>query len=245
MKLNNEITVPATVEEAWDVMLDVGRIAPCLPGAAIEEGDGESWKGTMKVKIGPITAAYEGTIKIAEADEQARRAVLQADARDSRGRGGASATITSTMAAVDEGTKIDVETDLRVTGPAAQFGRGVMQDVSAKMMDRFADCLATKMGGPDEAPAEAPAQGAADEQGEPAASGAVPGAAALPDDVPDPPSPPAAAPAEPADSAPPPEQEALDLAELSRGAVAKRVLPLVAGTALAVGALLLVRRRRR
>lgn len=233
MKLNNEITVPATVEEAWDVLLDVQRIAPCLPGAAIEEGDGESWKGTMKVKIGPITASYEGAIKIAEADERARRAVLQADARDSRGRGGASATITSTMTAVDEGTKIDVETDLRVTGPAAQFGRGVMQDVSAKMMDRFADCLATKMGGPDEEPPPAP-EGVAT-------------TAALPDDAPEPP------PAdEPASSPPPPPQqqqqpqeEVLDLTELSRGAVAKRALPLLAGTVLAVGGLLLLRRRRR
>ena len=109
----------------------------------------------MKVRIGPIAATYNGTIEIAEADETARRAVMRAKARDAKGRGGAEATITSTMAEVSEGTRVTVETDLRITGPAAQFGRGVMEEVSAKMMDRFADCLATQMGGGEPA-AEAP-----------------------------------------------------------------------------------------
>src|SRR5918998_688975 len=113
MKLQNEFTVPAPVERAWEVLLDLDRVAPCLPGAAIEE-----------------------------ADEAARRAVMRAQARDSRGQGTAAATITSSMDPVQGGTRVRVETDMRVTGPVAQFGRGVMQDVSAKMMGRFADCLA-------------------------------------------------------------------------------------------------------
>ena len=146
MKLENELTVPASVDEAWRVLLDVERVAPCLPGASITGSEDDRWQGTMKVKIGPIASTYNGTIEIAEADESARRAVLRARASDARGKGGAEATITSTMAEVPEGTRVNVETDLNVTGPAAQFGRGVMQEVSAKMMDRFADCLAGQMG---------------------------------------------------------------------------------------------------
>ena len=153
MKLENEFTVPASVDDAWKVLLDVERVAPCLPGATIEGSDGDSYDGTMTVKIGPITARYKGTIQIEEADEAAHRAVMKAKARDARGQGGAQATITSTMEATDDGTKVKVETDMRVTGAAAQFGRGVMQDVSAQMMGRFADCLAGEMSGDGDAAA--------------------------------------------------------------------------------------------
>ena len=111
----------------------------------------------MKVKIGPITAQYKGTVKIEEADEAARRAVMRAQARDSRGQGTASATITSSMEEVEGGTRVQVETDMRVTGPAAQFGRGVMQDVSAKLMGRFADCLAEQMSAARRPPPRRPA----------------------------------------------------------------------------------------
>src|SRR5262245_20225154 len=159
MKLENEFTVPASVEDAWAVLLDVPRVAPCLPGAAVEPGgdDGE-YNGTMKIKIGPITASYKGTVKIQEADEAARRVAMRAQAKDARGQGTAAATITSTMEETSEGTKVRVETDMRVTGPAAQFGRGVMQDVSAKLMGRFADCLAQEVSGgaPTKGPGEKP-----------------------------------------------------------------------------------------
>jgi uncharacterized protein len=148
MKLENEFTVPAPLEQAWSVLLDVERVAPCLPGAVLEGAEGDAYRGTMKIKIGPITSSYSGTVKIEEADEAARRAVMRAQARDSRGQGTAAATITSTMEEVEGGTRVHVETDMRVTGPAAQFGRGVMQDVSAKMMRQFADCLASEMSGP-------------------------------------------------------------------------------------------------
>ena len=147
MRLTNELVVPASLDEVWAVLLDVARIAPCLPGASIEAGDGDEYRGTMKVRLGPITSSFQGTIRIEEADESARRAVMSAKARDSRGQGTATATITSTMEpAEDAGTRITVETDLRVTGPAASFGRGVMQDVSARLMGQFADCLAAEIG---------------------------------------------------------------------------------------------------
>jgi uncharacterized protein len=129
MLLENEFTVPAPIDEAWAVLLDVERVAPCLPGATVEPGEGDEYNGTMTVKIGPITARYKGTVKVQESDEAARRAVMRAQAKDARGQGTASATITSTMEPAGEGTKVKVVTDMRVTGPAAQFGRGVMQDV--------------------------------------------------------------------------------------------------------------------
>ena len=213
MKLENEFTVPAPVDRAWKVLLDLEKVAPCLPGAAIDGREGDAHTGTITVKIGPITARYKGTVRIEEADEQARRAVMRAQARDARGQGTAAATITSTMEAVDDGTRVHVETDMRITGPAAQFGRGVMQDVSAKMMGRFAECLAGLMG-EEEAPApEAPAtESPVAEQ---------------------------PAPAPP----PRPTQEVLDLGEASREAVLKRVAPVVAGSLALLALLALRRRR--
>jgi carbon monoxide dehydrogenase subunit G len=251
MKLENEFTVPAPVERAWEVLLDVERVAPCLPGAAIEGAEGDEHRGTMTIKIGPITTRYTGTVKIEEADEAARRAVMRAQARDSRGQGTAAATITSSMEAVEGGTRVHVETDMRVTGPAAQFGRGVMQDVSAKLMGRFADCLAAEMGG-------------AALAAEPSAAASA--AAAPADDVPAGDGPRVVGPVRPAAEPPPgpagdsaeaaarpaptvpsgpsaarPTPEVLDLGEASREAVLRRAVPVV-GIALLL--LLLWRRRR-
>src|SRR3954452_13521317 len=143
MKLENEFTVPASIDEAWGVLLDVPRVAPCLPGATVEpdQGDEGEYRGQMKIKIGPITASYKGTVRIQEADEANHSVAMRAQAKDARGQGTAAATITSTMQEVAHGTKITVVTDMRVTGPAAQFGRGVMQDAPAKLMPRSADCL--------------------------------------------------------------------------------------------------------
>src|SRR5689334_582500 len=171
MKLENEFTVPAGIDEAWAVLLDVERVAPCLPGAAVEPGTDEegAYNGTMTVKIGPITARYKGTVRILESDEANRRAVMRAQAKDARGQGTAAATITSTMQEVSDGTRVKVVTDMRVTGPAAQFGRGVMQDVSAKMMRQFADCLAREMSGP--AAEDTWSAAAAEPPAAPAASG--------------------------------------------------------------------------
>jgi uncharacterized protein len=160
VKINNEFTVSAPVEKAWDVILDLEQVAPCLPGAAIQEekGDGE-YEGTMKVKIGPITANYKGTVKFEEVDEANRRVVLEATGRDARGQGTASATIVSTLQDQGDKTKVNVETDMKLTGRAAQFGRGIAQDVATKMLGRFAACLEEEIsGGGDGGGAEAGAQ---------------------------------------------------------------------------------------
>jgi uncharacterized protein len=149
MKINNEFTVSVPIQQAWDVMLDLQKIAPCLPGAAIQEEKGEGeYDGTMKVKIGPITANYKGTVKVEEADEENHRAVLQATGRDARGQGTASATIVSTLQGEGEdSTKVGVETDMKLTGRAAQFGRGIAQDVATKMLNQFAECLEREISG--------------------------------------------------------------------------------------------------
>jgi carbon monoxide dehydrogenase subunit G len=164
MKINNEFTVSAPIQQAWDTMLNLERIAPCLPGAAIQEEKEEGeYDGTMKVKIGPITANYKGTVKFEEVDEGNHRAVLQATGRDARGQGTASATIVSTLQEESDGTKVSVETDMKLTGRAAQFGRGIAQDVATKMLDQFASCLEEEItGGPEEGAASA-ASGAAEE----------------------------------------------------------------------------------
>ena len=157
MKINNEFTVGAPIQQAWDTMLNLERIAPCLPGAAIQdEKDEGEYDGTMKVKIGPITANYKGTVKFEEVDEENHRAVLQATGRDARGQGTASATIVSTLQEEGDGTKVSVETDMKLTGRAAQFGRGIAQDVATKMLDQFASCLEEEItGGPEEGAAAA------------------------------------------------------------------------------------------
>ena len=156
MKINNQFTVSAPIEDAWNTMLDLEKIAPCLPGAAIQEekGDGE-YNGTMKVKIGPITASYKGTVKFEETDEANHRAVLQATGRDARGQGTASATIISTLQEEGSNTKVNVETDMKLTGRAAQFGRGIAQDVATKMLDQFAACLEREISGSGSGAAEA------------------------------------------------------------------------------------------
>jgi uncharacterized protein len=231
MKLENEFTVPAPVERAWEVLLDLDRVALCLPGAVIDGSDGDHHTGTMTIKIGPITARYKGTVKIEEADEQARRAVMRAQARDSRGQGTAAATITSTMEEVEGGTRVRVETDMRVTGPAAQFGRGVMQDVSAKLMGRFADCLAEEIAGAEPAPAAAPDGARTIGPQRPAAT-PPPGPAGDSAEA-------AARPAAPRRS-----EEVLDLGEASREAMLKRLGPVALGF-VALFVFVQLRRRRR
>jgi carbon monoxide dehydrogenase subunit G len=147
MKINNEFTVGVPIQQAWKTMLDLERIAPCLPGASIQGSEGDEYQGTMKVKIGPITASYKGTARFEATDEENRRAVLKATGRDARGQGTASATIVSTLREEGDDTRVKVETDMRLTGRAAQFGRGIAQDVATKMLDQFADCLEREISG--------------------------------------------------------------------------------------------------
>ena len=140
MELTNEFRVPLPLPRAWAVLTDVERIAPCMPGAQLQEIDGDEHRGVVKVKVGPITAQYKGSATFVEL-EAPNRAVLRAEGRETRGQGGASATITATLTPDGDGTAVSVVTDLTVTGRVAQFGRGVLADVSAKLLDEFVDCL--------------------------------------------------------------------------------------------------------
>jgi carbon monoxide dehydrogenase subunit G len=190
MKMEQSFEVQAPLEQVWSALLDLERVAPCLPGAAITGHDEDgTYHGTFSVKLGPMTAAYNGTIKVEEVDEAAHRATLKAKGTDKRGQGGANATIVNTLSEHDGGTKVEAVTDFNITGRLAQFGRGgIMEDVSNRLMRDFATCLSTRLGEP--APAEEPVapSGAEVTAGE-AAPEAVAAASAPP-----PPPPPAAAP---------------------------------------------------
>ena len=141
MELINEFEVDAPLDVVWSVLTDVERIAPCLPGAQLQEVEGDEYRGVVKVKVGPITAQYKGAASFVEKDDAGYRAVLRAEGRDTRGTGNAAADITAEMAPTATGTRVAVTTDLKVTGKVAQFGRGVMADVSKKLMGQFADNL--------------------------------------------------------------------------------------------------------
>jgi carbon monoxide dehydrogenase subunit G len=145
MELTHDFRVPVPPERAWDVLTDVERIAPCLPGAQLQEIEGEEYRGVVKVKVGPITAQYKGKATFAERDQSGGRIVLRCEGRDTRGQGNANATITVTLQGDSDGTDVHVVTDMTVTGKVAQFGRGVMADVSSKLLDQFAACLHDKV----------------------------------------------------------------------------------------------------
>ena len=157
MELTNEFTVDVPVDQAWDILTDLPRIAPCMPGAQLREVVGDEHHGVVKVKVGPITAEYRGTATFVERDRQAHRAVLRAEGRETRGQGNASATITAVLQPVDRATKVAVTTDLTITGRVAQFGRGVLADVSNKLLGQFVERLEQMvLSGGRDAPAEQP-----------------------------------------------------------------------------------------
>ncbi|MEY2402721.1 MAG: uncharacterized protein QOD38_272 [Acidimicrobiaceae bacterium] len=145
MELTNEFRVGVPPATAWSVLTDVERIAPCMPGAQLQEVEGDEYRGIVKIKVGPITAQYKGTATFVEKDEDNLRATLRAEGRDTRGQGNANATITAKLTPDGDGTKVIVVTELTVTGKVAQFGRGVMADVSAKLLGQFVECLETKV----------------------------------------------------------------------------------------------------
>jgi carbon monoxide dehydrogenase subunit G len=231
--MENEFTVEAPVEQAWETLLDLERITPCLPGAALEEESGDEYKGTMTIRLGPVTQKYNGTVSFEETDEESHRAVLKADGKDARGQGTASATITSTLTEEDDGTKVHVETDMHLTGRAAQFGRGVQQEVATKLINQFAECLEKEIMGentrdePEQPePAEEPEEAVSDNgSGEEAKDEEEeqPKRRVIEQDH---------------------DVEPLDLGEASREAVLKRVVPLVAGLSALIVVIWLVRRRR-
>ena len=156
MELNHEFTVPVPVDDAWQTLLDIERIAPCMPGAAVEEYDGKTVTGSVKVKVGPITVTYKGTAVFEEQDESAHRMVLIASGREIRGQGTARATVTGTLTEQDGSTAVSVRTDLTITGRPAQFGRGVMAEVGDRLVGQFAQCLSERIVEPAAAVAEPP-----------------------------------------------------------------------------------------
>jgi carbon monoxide dehydrogenase subunit G len=175
-KLLNEFTVNRPIDETWKVLTDVERIAPCMPGATLEEIEGDVFRGVVKVKLGAISTAFKGQASFVERDDENHRAVLKGEGRDTTGKGNASALITARAEPVDDKTaKVFVETDLHVTGKVAQFGRGIMGDVSKKLMNQFAanlnkmldqqpaDSSAAKASG--EAPGSSAGNGPTDEPG--------------------------------------------------------------------------------
>lgn len=164
MKLENRFTVPVPVDEAWRVLLDVERIAPCMPGATLTKVEGDRFEGTVKVKVGPINLTYGGNASFVSKDEVTHVAVIDGSGKETRGTGTAKALITCRLVGRGDTTDVEVDTDLNVTGKPAQFGRGVLADVSSKLVDQFAACLA------DEIRAGTPAEPAAAVAGGPAAA---------------------------------------------------------------------------
>jgi len=155
MRLENSFEVPASPEAAWELLMDMPRVIPCMPGAKLDETvDDSNWKATVQVKLGPISLSFLTDVKREEADEAARRTKLSAKAREQRGRGAAQATIESSLAAMNGGTRVDLVTDLSLSGAVAQYGRGIVGDVSSQLVQRFAECLQAQL---TDAPAQAPA----------------------------------------------------------------------------------------
>jgi carbon monoxide dehydrogenase subunit G len=142
MRFEHEFTVPVPVEQAWSVLIDVERIAPCLPGAALESVEGGAFAGRMRVKVGPITVTYRGEATFENVDKDARTVTLKASGKEARGAGTANAEVTARLSPEADRTRVHVETSFNITGRPAQFGRGVMADVGARLIDRFAANLA-------------------------------------------------------------------------------------------------------
>ena len=212
MKIANQFTVSVPIEKAWAVLTDLEMIAPCMPGAQLTGVDDDVYSGKVKVKVGPVTAEYAGTARFIEKDDASYRAVLDAKGRDARGAGNAAAAITAQLHAEGSRTVVSVDTDLRISGKIAQFGGGMIREVSEKLLAQFVDCLENKLAAPDEdVPAAQPSTAAALETAPPAAS--PPGRHAF---VP-------AAEAAPA-----------DIMRIAGGSIYKRVLPLLAAVLIIV-----------
>lgn len=220
MDLNHSFTVNRPIAETWTVLTNLERLAPCLPGAELQEVHGDVYKGVVKIKVGPITAQFKGEAQFSEQDAAGYKAVLKASGRDTGGKGNASATITATLTEISPtATTCNVVTDLSITGKVAQFGRGALADVSDKLLGQFSDNLNALIEREGTGAATAPAAPAptTDASGQPAVR-KIEGPAAEP----------------------------LNLGDVAGGAVMKRFLPIAAGVAAALLFLRgLFRRRRR
>jgi hypothetical protein len=220
--LSNTFTVNLPVEGTWRVLTDLERVAPCLPGAALLGADGDAYRGVVKIKVGPVSAQYRGTARFVEKDDLAHRAVIRAEGKDVGGQGNAAATVTATLTQQGEGTKVDVRTDLALSGRVAQFGRGVIADVSNKLLRQFVQRLE----------AEVASGGAARPavMGRPAVTGTPAGHGER------------AVAGKPADLA---AVEPLDVMSSVGGTLAKRAIPVVGALLALIAGILLGRKGRR
>ena len=175
MEMDHSFTVPVSPDRAWDVLLDVERIAPCMPGATVDEFDGEVVTGRIKVKVGPVSLTYRGTAKFTERDADARRIVLEAAGKETRGAGTASATVQASLAADPDGqaTTVSMHTTMNVTGRPAQFGRGVIVEVGGKLVEQFAQNLRQQIADGGAAPSDTAAGATAAGDAAPAETGAA------------------------------------------------------------------------
>jgi uncharacterized protein len=234
MELENDFTVPVPKGQAWAALMDVERIAPCMPGATFDgyvdaADEAAGFKGRVKVKLGPITVTYNGTARFVERDEATGVAVIEAAGKEARGPGTAAATIRARLDEQDGTTLVAVVTDLNITGRPAQFGRGVMAEVAGKLVGQFADCLASRLAAGDQpAPAADEVDEAPPAQAAPAEASAAAAAAELSAEA----------------AGPRPTSDTIDLMDAAGPPVLKRVLPVVAGLVALLVLWRLVRGRR-
>jgi carbon monoxide dehydrogenase subunit G len=210
MKISDEFTVSVPVQRAWEVLTDLAGIAPCMPGAQLTGFDGETYNGKVRIKVGPVISEFAGTARFAEKDDAAHRAVIDARGKDSRGAGNASARITAGLRAEGDRTVVSVDTDLKISGKVAQFGSGMIKQVSEKLLGEFVDCLESKLVADSGLTSAAPTG--------PASAAPAPAAAAAP-----------AAPHASRLTEPMQEPAALDLMQFAGGSIAKRLVPLLLG----------------
>ncbi len=230
MQLEHSFTVSAPIDTAWEAMMDLQGVAECFPGATVTSAEGDEFEGSVKVKLGPIALVYKGGGTFTERDDAAHHAVIEAKGRDKRGNGTAGATATISMSADGETTRTDVVTDLKVTGKPAQFGRGVMQDVSDKLLGQFVECLEQRLTGPQE-----PSQpsGESDTATAAAAAGSTETDAATTSEAP-----------APASTGSRPSDDALDLGSAVLPTVARTYAPYAVAGLIGLVLGLLLRRRR-
>jgi carbon monoxide dehydrogenase subunit G len=216
LKIDNEFTVGVPIDRAWAVLTDLEGIAPCMPGAVLTGVEGDVYSGKVKIKVGPITSEYAGTARFTERDEANHRAVIDASGRDVRGAGNAAAAITAQLRAEGSSTVVSVDTDLKISGKIAQFGSGMIKEVSTKLLGQFADCLEGKLAADVPVPS-APATATPAAEGSAADGAGADGAAATAEGAP-----------VGRTFTPSVEPAPLNLVSIAGSSVYKRVLPLVA-----------------
>ncbi|MGD9956399.1 MAG: SRPBCC family protein [Candidatus Nanopelagicales bacterium] len=218
MDLQNSFVVPADIDTAWKTLQDVEFLAPCVPGATLTKSDGENFEGNVKVKLGPVAMTFAGTARFVSRDEATHTAVIEGSGKETKGTGTAKGLVTAVLVAeAPDRTRCDVVSELTITGKAAQFGRGVMQDVAGRIIDQFSANLAAQMTAAAAPAEEAPAA---------AADGSAP--AAAPRVV----------------TPPPAADEAIDLLGTAGAPVLKRAIPLAIGAAVVIGIIVWIARRK-